>query len=162
MRVHHEDARPYLRRTDARYDAIMVDVYRQPYIPFYLVTREFFELARDRLRPGGVVIVNVGHPEGQQELDQVLGATMADVFGTVLRDPDEDTNTMLVGDRRGCLGGAAPRAAPGCPPICATGGRAPPPASRPRLRAAPSTPTTRRRSSGWWTSRSFDYAADGE
>ena len=38
MRVHHEDARPYLRRTDARYDAILVDVYRQPYIPFYLAT----------------------------------------------------------------------------------------------------------------------------
>jgi spermidine synthase len=96
MRVHHEDARPYLRRTDARYDAIMVDVYRQPYIPFYLATREFFELARDRLRPGGSVIVNVGHPEGQNELEQVLGATMAKVFGTVLRDPVEDTNTMLM------------------------------------------------------------------
>ena len=64
MRVHHEDARPYLRRTGARYDAIMVDVYRQPYIPFYLATREFFELARDRLRPGGAVIVNVG-PSGR-------------------------------------------------------------------------------------------------
>jgi spermidine synthase len=97
MRVHHEDARPYLRRSDARYDTIMVDVYRQPYIPFYLATREFFELARDHLRPGGIVIVNVGHPESQQELDEVIGATMADVFGTVLRDPVEDTNTMIAG-----------------------------------------------------------------
>ena len=50
----------------------MVDVYRQPYIPFYLATREFFELARDRLEPGGVVIVNVGHPEGQDDLEKVL------------------------------------------------------------------------------------------
>ena len=49
-----EDARPFLRRTDERYDAIFVDAYRQPYIPFYLTTREFFELARDRLSPGGV------------------------------------------------------------------------------------------------------------
>jgi spermidine synthase len=97
MRIHHEDARPYLRRSDARYDVIMVDVYRQPYIPFYLATREFFQLARDRLRPGGAVIVNVGHPEGQRELERVLGTTMADVFGTVLRDPSEDTNTMLLG-----------------------------------------------------------------
>jgi spermidine synthase len=112
MRVHHEDARPYLRRTDARYDAIMVDVYRQPYIPFYLVTREFFQLAREHLRPGGVVIVNVGHPEGQQELDRVLGATMADVFGTVLRDPSEDTNTMLVGTDARASAGALRRAAP--------------------------------------------------
>ena len=64
MEVFHEDARPYLRRTDRRYDVIMVDAYRQPYIPFYLATREFFQLARDRLEPGGVVIVNVGHPRG--------------------------------------------------------------------------------------------------
>ena len=37
-----------------RYDVIIVDAYRQPYIPFYLTTEEFFELARDRLAPGGV------------------------------------------------------------------------------------------------------------
>jgi hypothetical protein len=97
MRVHHEDARPYLRRTSARYDAIMVDVYRQPYIPFYLVTREFFELARDRLNPGGVVIVNAGHPEGQEDLEQVLSATMDAVFRNVVRDPSEDTNTQILG-----------------------------------------------------------------
>jgi spermidine synthase len=96
MEVHHDDARPYLRRTDRRYDAIMVDVYRQPYLPFYLATREFFELARDHLRPGGTVIVNVGHPEGQEELDQVLGATMDAAFGSVVRDPSEDTNTMIL------------------------------------------------------------------
>jgi spermidine synthase len=96
MRVHHEDARPFLRRSAERYDAIMVDVYRQPYIPFYLATREFFELARDRLRPGGSVIVNVGHPAGQDELERVLSATMATTFETVLRDPIEDTNTMVL------------------------------------------------------------------
>jgi predicted O-methyltransferase YrrM len=93
----HEDARPFLRRTDARYDVISVDAYRQPYIPFYLTTREFFELVRDRLEPGGVVIVNVGHPEGQDDLERVLAATMGEVFPTVLRDPIEDTNTLLVG-----------------------------------------------------------------
>jgi spermidine synthase len=97
MRVHHEDARPYLRRTSARYDAIMVDVYRQPYIPFYLATREFFELVRERLNPGGVVIVNVGHPEGQEDLERVLSATMAAVFPVVVRDPSEDTNTQVLG-----------------------------------------------------------------
>ena len=51
----------------------MVDAYRQPYIPFYLATREFFELVRDRLAPGGVVIVNAGHPEGNDDLEKVLG-----------------------------------------------------------------------------------------
>jgi len=97
LEVFHEDARPYLRRTDRRYDVIMVDAYRQPYIPFYLATREFFELARDRLEPGGVVVVNAGHPEGQDDLEKVLSATMAEVFTTVRRDPSEDTNTLILG-----------------------------------------------------------------
>ncbi len=39
MRTFTEDARPFLARSDLRYDAIMVDVYRQPYIPFYLTTK---------------------------------------------------------------------------------------------------------------------------
>ena len=89
------------------YDAIMVDAYRQPYIPFYLATREFFELARERLAPGGVVIVNVGHPEGSEELERVLGATMAAAFPRVLRDPIEPTNTLLLGRRGAALGAAA-------------------------------------------------------
>jgi spermidine synthase len=96
LHLYHEDARPFLRRSDARYDAISVDTYRQPYIPFYLTTVEFFETARERLAPGGVLIVNVGHPEGQDELERVLTATISDVFPHVLRDPIEPTNTLIV------------------------------------------------------------------
>lgn len=96
MRTFAEDARPWLERSAGGYDAIMVDAYRQPYIPFYLATREFFELARERLAPGGLAIVNVGHPEGARKLEQVLGRTMAAAFPRVLRYPVEDTNTLLV------------------------------------------------------------------
>jgi spermidine synthase len=97
MRTFAEDARPWLERSEGDYDAIMVDAYRQPYIPFYLTTREFFELAEERLAPGGVTIVNVGHPEDSDELERVLGKTMNAVFPRVLRDPIEPTNTLLVG-----------------------------------------------------------------
>jgi predicted membrane-bound spermidine synthase len=97
LHLYHEDARPFLRRIDARYDVISVDAYRQPYIPFYLTTVEFFETVRDRLTPGGVLIVNVGHPEGQDDLEKVLTATIGEVFPHVMRDPIEDTNTLLVG-----------------------------------------------------------------
>jgi spermidine synthase len=96
MRVYGEDARPWLQRSGGGYDAIMVDAYRQPYIPFYLATREFFELVRERLAPGGLAVVNVGHPEGGQELERVLGRTMAAAFPRVLRYPTEPTNTLLV------------------------------------------------------------------
>ena len=109
LRTHTADARPFLRRTKQRYDAIFVDAYRQPYIPFYLATREFFELARDRLRPGGVVLVNVGHPERLDRLEQVLGATMGAVFATVLRDPSEDDEHAAARRPRRRVGAAAAR-----------------------------------------------------
>jgi SAM-dependent methyltransferase len=99
LHLYHEDARPFLRRSDAKYDVISVDAYRQPYIPFYLTTVEFFEDVRDHLRPGGVLIVNAGHPEGQDELEKVLTATISDVFPSVMRDPIEDTNTLIVASR---------------------------------------------------------------
>src|SRR5215212_6383789 len=95
-----EDARPFLRRVHARYDAIFIDAYRQPYIPFYLSTREFFALARERLAPGGVVVVNVGHPEGSDRLEKVLSATMGRAFAHVAREPVEPTNTLLLASQR--------------------------------------------------------------
>ena len=97
VRVIHEDARPFLRRADRRYEAIFVDAYRQPYIPFYLTTQEFFELARDRLEPGGVVIVNAGHPEGSEALERVLAAGLKSALPHVARFPIAARNTLLIG-----------------------------------------------------------------
>jgi spermidine synthase len=97
LRTHTEDARPFLRRTEERYDAILVDAYRQPYIPFYLTTREFFQLAEQRLRPGGRIIINVGHPEDSDALEEVLTATMRAALPSVVRVPSETVNTVLVG-----------------------------------------------------------------
>jgi spermidine synthase len=100
LHVHAGDARPWLReQADGRFDAISVDAYRQPYIPFYLTTREFFDLVRDRLAPDGVLVINVGHPEGQTQLEDVLSATIGDVFPHVLRDPVKSTNTQLIASR---------------------------------------------------------------
>jgi spermidine synthase len=96
LTVYDEDARPWLRGSSGGYDLIVVDAYRQPYIPFYLATKEFFALAKSRLNPGGAVIVNVGHPESSPRLEQVLSATMGSVFGHVVRDPAQDVNTQLM------------------------------------------------------------------
>ncbi len=112
LHLHTADARPYLRRAKQRWDVLYVDAYRQPYIPFYLATREFFELCRERLRPGGSVIINVGHPERSEKLEKVLTATLRDVFATVLRDPSEDTNTQLVATDAAGAGDVRLRAAP--------------------------------------------------
>jgi spermidine synthase len=97
LTVYNQDARPWLRQTDRRYDLIVVDAYRQPYIPFYLATKEFFELISDHLTPNGIVVVNVGHPRDDEQLERSLGATMASALPTVIRDPAEQTNTLLIG-----------------------------------------------------------------
>lgn len=96
MEVFAEDARPWLEDAEGGFDVILVDAYRQPYIPFYLATREFFELARERLAPGGLLMVNAGHPEGSAKLERVLGRTLAAAFPRVMRAPVEPTNTVLL------------------------------------------------------------------
>jgi len=97
LHTYTADARPWLaRQHDGQYDAIFVDAYRQPYIPFYMTTREFFALVRRKLAPGGMVIVNIGHPEESRDLERVLAATMRAVFPVVDRDEVEPTNTLGV------------------------------------------------------------------
>jgi len=98
INTHAADARPWLQAQRGTFDAILVDAYRQPYIPFYLTTKEFFDVARDRLVEGGTVSVNVGHVPGSDELEKVLTATMRAVFGDgrVWRDPVDGTNTVLL------------------------------------------------------------------
>lgn len=128
MRVFDEDARPWLRQADGEYDVIVVDAYHQPYIPFYLATREFFELARDRLAPGGVVLINVGHPEGSDDLERALTRTMGTALPEVARDPVTDTNTMLIGSLSPLDPARIERAARARPPAM-------PPALRPVARA---------------------------
>jgi spermidine synthase len=77
LRVRDADARPFLAGTDRRYDLIIVDAYRQPYIPFYLATREFFDLAKRRLRPGGIVALNVASVPDDHELARSISGTLA-------------------------------------------------------------------------------------
>ncbi len=75
LTVHDADARPFLRRTDDRYDLIVVDAYHQPYVPFYLATREFFRLVRERLAPGGIVALNVAAVPDDERLVRAIGRT---------------------------------------------------------------------------------------
>ena len=77
LRVRDADARPFLAASGRRYDLIVVDAYRQPYIPFYLATREFFRLARERLRPGGIIALNVASVPRDRELARSIAGTLA-------------------------------------------------------------------------------------
>jgi spermidine synthase len=54
-----EDGRVWLARTDQTFDMILVDAYRGPFVPFHLLTTEFYELVAEHLKPGGIAVQNV-------------------------------------------------------------------------------------------------------
>jgi spermidine synthase len=97
LTVHDADARPFLRSTDRRYDLIVVDAYHQPYVPFYLATREFFRLVREHLTPGGIIALNVAATPDDKRLVRAVGGTLATEFPEVLEWPALRFNTFVLG-----------------------------------------------------------------
>ncbi len=91
------DGRYFLQQKDCRYDVIIVDAYRPPYIPFHLTTTEFFAEARDHLAPHGVVAVNAARTADDFTLVDALASTLKAVFPTVwIVDAAESHNSMIV------------------------------------------------------------------
>ena len=120
LTVHDADARPFLRRTNERYDLIIVDAYHQPYVPFYLATREFFRLARDRLEPGGILALNVASVPGDESLLDGISGTLTHEFDFVAVWPALRFNKILLASTksrrsspRSCRGAGRSSAAAG-------------------------------------------------
>jgi predicted membrane-bound spermidine synthase len=59
MRYRSGDGRVFLHRNSELYDLIFLDAYRGGYVPFHLLTREFYALVKQRLAPGGAAAFNV-------------------------------------------------------------------------------------------------------
>jgi spermidine synthase len=97
LTVHTADARPFLLASDARYDLILIDAYRQPYVPFYLATREFFALAREHLADDGVIALNVSTVPGDTRLADAVAGTLAHEFPQVVTWQALRFNRFVVG-----------------------------------------------------------------
>jgi spermidine synthase len=97
VRVATADGRVYLETHAARYDAIFLDAFQQPYIPFYMTTQEFWSLCLDRLRPGGIVMANVGETPGSRRLLDAIAGTMATRFAAVYAWPVGRFNWIVAG-----------------------------------------------------------------
>jgi spermidine synthase len=59
MRYLDADGRVFLNRNRGLYDLILLDAYRGGFVPFHLLTKEFYALVKQRLAPGGAVASNV-------------------------------------------------------------------------------------------------------
>lgn len=97
LSVEVEDGRYALRTSRSEFDLIGIDAYRQPYIPFQLTTREFFQEVQSHLRPEGVAVINAGRTQTDFRLVNALASTLRDVFPYVLAvDVGRYNNTMLI------------------------------------------------------------------
>jgi predicted membrane-bound spermidine synthase len=96
-----EDGRYFLRTTTKTYDVIGVDAYRQPYIPFQLTTKEFFQESADHLNDNGVMILNAGRFGTDYRLVNAVASTMRAVFPNVyLIDVGRFSNTMVIATKK--------------------------------------------------------------
>jgi spermidine synthase len=75
-----KDGRVHLATTLKKYDTILIDAYKQPYIPFHLTTQEFFTQVKNHLSPQGIVAINVGSTRGDSEVLLMIQNTMKHIF----------------------------------------------------------------------------------
>jgi spermidine synthase len=66
-----------LSESKDKYDIILIDAYRGPFVPFHLLTKEFYQIVKDHLADGGVVAQNV---EPSTMLFDSAVKTIASVF----------------------------------------------------------------------------------
>ncbi len=88
LRVTVADGRPWLEALPAgtRYHMLVLDAFaHELYVPFHLGTREFFDLCRRRLLPGGVLAMNVYAVGADSPNLRALENTLATSFGSCVR-----------------------------------------------------------------------------
>ncbi|MEA2930827.1 MAG: hypothetical protein QOG38_3255 [Hyphomicrobiales bacterium] len=93
VRYREGDARVFLNRHHDRYDLILVDAFHGGYVPFHLLTREFYTLLRQRLAPGGAAAFNVH--DGTKLYASTL-VTLRAVFPSVHLYPTRQGEVIVV------------------------------------------------------------------
>ena len=80
------DGRAYLAAVDKKYDVIMVDAYQDITIPFQMSSTEFFNMVKEHLAPGGVMVVNMNmySDENEATINRYLADTISSVFDNVV------------------------------------------------------------------------------
>jgi spermidine synthase len=96
LNVFVQDGRLGLEQSPQRYDLVIVDAYRPPYIPPHLTTREFFAIAASHLKPDGVLAINIGRAPGDRRLIDGLATTIGSLFPSIYVVDIPDTfNSIL-------------------------------------------------------------------
>ena len=82
LQIFNDDARKHLTTFDKKYDVIILDAYASTYVPYHLMTHEFFQTLEDRLEPDGVIVSNfIGSIEGRNsQMVKAVYNTMLQTF----------------------------------------------------------------------------------
>ncbi len=88
------DGRVFLNRNKQTYDLILIDAYHGGYVPFHLLTREFYTLVKERLSPGGAAAFNV---HDGTELYVSTIRTMKEVFADLHLYPTGRGEVIVIG-----------------------------------------------------------------
>ncbi|MBI4721359.1 MAG: fused MFS/spermidine synthase [Chitinivibrionia bacterium] len=93
--VFHADGRRFLIDHGETYDIIILDAFGSSSIPFHLVTKESFGLIKSRLRPDGLVAVNVEAVGWNDAIVRSLAATLETQFAHVCALPIAEPPNQL-------------------------------------------------------------------
>ncbi|MFQ5801232.1 MAG: spermidine synthase, partial [Candidatus Hydrothermarchaeales archaeon] len=101
LAIHHMDGRTFLSTTEKRYDIIIIDAYKQPYIPFHLTTQEFFVEVKKHLKDGGIVAINIASLSPDSKVLKMLENTMAEIYKKVyVLNPPGTLNYIVFASER--------------------------------------------------------------
>ncbi|MFB5632531.1 MAG: spermidine synthase [Nitrosopumilus sp.] len=97
LQIFNDDARKHLSMFDKKYDVIILDAYATNYVPYHLMTHEFFQLLEKRLEPNGVIVSNLlGSIEGSHSaLVRSVYKTMQETFPVSYVFPTEEKPVFL-------------------------------------------------------------------
>ncbi|MDH3617221.1 MAG: fused MFS/spermidine synthase [Nitrosopumilus sp.] len=97
LQVFNDDARKHLSLFEKKYDLIVLDAYASTYVPYHLMTHEFFQTLEERLEPDGVIVSNLlGSIEGSRsQIVKAVFKTMKETFPVAYVFPTESNPTNL-------------------------------------------------------------------
>ncbi len=95
--IYNQDGRVYIKKTKKRYDVVMLDAFRGGYIPFHLLTKEFLEETKSKLKPNGIIISNTF---SGSKIRQKENATYFSVFKN-LYEMETGGNRIIIADNKG-------------------------------------------------------------
>jgi spermidine synthase len=93
VRYLDSDGRVFLNRNKELYDLIVVDAFQGGYVPFHLLTKEFYTLVKQRLAPGGAAAFNV---HDGTKLYHSTVKTLGEVFPTLDLYPSGQGEVIVV------------------------------------------------------------------